>query len=122
MNAHLQPVLARALAPMAPPQSVVHQIVAADAAAVTPAERRMLLDLIDAGNRPRFAVTYCSQCGNAFGPGDEGFSDCRDHQRAADLRIAEALAIREHHMDEYRTGLDDVDGRFGGDDEWEDLE
>lgn len=27
MNAHLPPTLARALAPMAPPQSVVHQIV-----------------------------------------------------------------------------------------------
>jgi len=28
---------------------------------------------------PRFAVTYCSQCGGEFGPGDAGYSHCRDH-------------------------------------------
>ena len=28
---------------------------------------------------PRFHTTYCSQCGGEFGPGDHGFSDCRDH-------------------------------------------
>ena len=44
-----------------------------------------------------------------------------------DLGITEAeareiRAISEHHFEEYRSGLDDVDGRFGGDDEWEDLE
>lgn len=30
MNAHLPPCLARALAPMAPPQSVVHQVITED--------------------------------------------------------------------------------------------
>lgn len=29
--------------------------------------------------RPTFGRTYCSQCGNAFGPGDSGFSHCEDH-------------------------------------------
>lgn len=28
---------------------------------------------------PRFAQTYCSQCGGEFGPGDSGFSHCSDH-------------------------------------------
>jgi hypothetical protein len=28
---------------------------------------------------PRFAKTYCSQCGGEFGPGDSGYSHCRDH-------------------------------------------
>jgi len=100
MNAHLQPVLARALAPMAPPQSVVHQIVAADAAAVTPAERRAVAAIT---TEPRFPFVSCSQCGNEFGPGDAGFSDCREHRSAAELQ-----AIRDHHDDEYRTGLDKV--------------
>jgi hypothetical protein len=33
--------------------------------------------------RARFAVTYCSQCGGSFGPGDAGFSHCEDHKAAA---------------------------------------
>ena len=28
---------------------------------------------------PRFAMTYCSQCGSEMGPGDDGFSHCEDH-------------------------------------------
>jgi len=28
---------------------------------------------------PRFAVTYCSQCGEQFGPGTSGYSHCHDH-------------------------------------------
>ena len=28
---------------------------------------------------PRFPVTYCSQCGGAFGPGDHGYSHCSGH-------------------------------------------
>lgn len=28
---------------------------------------------------PRFPKTYCSQCGEEFGPGDSGFSHCADH-------------------------------------------
>jgi hypothetical protein len=30
----------------------------------------------------RFEKTYCSQCGGEFGPGDSGYSHCRDHQEA----------------------------------------
>lgn len=28
---------------------------------------------------PRFPMTYCSQCGGEFGPGNEGFSRCNQH-------------------------------------------
>lgn len=28
---------------------------------------------------PRFAQTYCSQCGASIGPGDSGVSRCKDH-------------------------------------------
>lgn len=26
-----------------------------------------------------FAETFCSQCGEVFGPGESGFSHCEDH-------------------------------------------
>jgi hypothetical protein len=29
---------------------------------------------------PRYAETFCSQCGGAFGPGDSGFSHCEHHK------------------------------------------
>ncbi len=29
---------------------------------------------------PRFPKTFCSQCGSEFGPGNEGFSSCSQHQ------------------------------------------
>lgn len=29
--------------------------------------------------QPRFAETFCSQCGQGFGPGEHGFSHCDDH-------------------------------------------
>ncbi|KVU48195.1 hypothetical protein WK69_10825 [Burkholderia ubonensis] len=41
-------------------------------------------DLAAAGSR--FPRTYCSQCGQCFGPGNGGFSHCSDH-RTATLRI-----------------------------------
>jgi uncharacterized OB-fold protein len=28
---------------------------------------------------PRFEMVYCSQCGEAFGPGNAGFSRCDEH-------------------------------------------
>lgn len=31
-------------------------------------------------DRPRFEEVTCSQCGGAFGPGDNGFSHCEDHR------------------------------------------
>lgn len=29
---------------------------------------------------PRFAETSCSQCGREFGPGNYGFSNCKNHK------------------------------------------
>lgn len=29
---------------------------------------------------PKFAKTFCSQCGGEFGPGDSGYSHCIDHE------------------------------------------
>jgi len=38
---------------------------------------------------PRFLVTYCSSCGEAFGPGDHGYSHCADHgESIAELKAA----------------------------------
>ena len=31
---------------------------------------------------PRFAETFCSQCGGEFGPGDSGYSHCKNHRTA----------------------------------------
>ena len=31
--------------------------------------------------QPRFENTFCSQCGQEFGPGDHGFSHCRNHSQ-----------------------------------------
>jgi hypothetical protein len=38
--------------------------------------------------RARFPSTYCSQCGGKFGPGNEGFSHCSDHQPQEASRAA----------------------------------
>lgn len=40
--------------------------------------------------QPRFATTFCSQCGQDFGPGDHGFSHCRNHSQ-------EFLAMAGHN-------------------------
>ncbi len=37
----------------------------------------------------RFPMTYCSQCGHEQGPGNEGFSSCRQHRLAQGLIDAE---------------------------------
>ena len=31
---------------------------------------------------PKFYKTYCSQCGQEFGPGDHGYSHCIDHRNS----------------------------------------
>ena len=45
-----------------------------------------------------FSIAYCSQCGGEFGPGNDGFSHCSDHQAAArpvsGKRIEAALSMR----------------------------
>lgn len=39
----------------------------------------------------KFAITSCSECGRDFGPGDHGFSHCKDHQPSARAEISAAL-------------------------------
>jgi hypothetical protein len=34
----------------------------------------------EASASPKFSKTFCSQCGQEFGPGDHGFSHCSEHQ------------------------------------------
>lgn len=41
----------------------------------------------------RFSMTYCSQCGNNMGPGNEGFSSCHQHWLAHGLIDAEGNPI-----------------------------
>lgn len=31
-------------------------------------------------SKPRFPETFCSSCGKALGPGNEGVSSCKDHK------------------------------------------
>ena len=33
---------------------------------------------------PKFPVTWCSRCGQEFGPGDHGFSHCENHGERSD--------------------------------------
>ena len=46
---------------------------------------------------PRFASVSCSQCGNTFGAGNEGFSGCKDHAR---LTMAQReVTLRQWHIE-----------------------
>jgi hypothetical protein len=57
---------------------------------------------------PRFANTYCSQCGQNFGPGDSGFSHCEDHRlRDPNLRDAIRDAIAAQMLAALRAVRDD---------------
>jgi hypothetical protein len=65
---------------------------------------------------PRFAETFCSQCGDSFGPGDSGYSHCHDHsphrERLAAAAPAMLAALQE--VSDYLDGLVDVvDGDYG---------
>lgn len=40
----------------------------------------------------RFPVTYCSSCGEAFGPGEHGFSHCKNHKGKRPLTAREESA------------------------------
>lgn len=41
---------------------------------------------------PRFPITGCSQCGQAFGPGNSGFSHCKHHKGMRPLTAREESA------------------------------
>ncbi|KWC56733.1 hypothetical protein WL53_16350 [Burkholderia ubonensis] len=53
---------------------------------VLAAEIKRRIAAADIGKSRPLAMTYCSQCGAALGPGTSGVSHCSDH-RTATLRI-----------------------------------
>ena len=62
---------------------------------------------------PKFAETFCSQCGGKFGPGDHGYSHCRDHRKysrrakLAQQKDAEiGLRARIHEALEVYAGME----------------
>lgn len=42
---------------------------------------------------PRFQCVFCSQCGQAFGPGDSGFSHCNSHKQLRAISWQEERAL-----------------------------
>lgn len=39
----------------------------------------------------RFPQTFCSQCGRNFGPGNSGYSHCKDHKDISHVVVSEML-------------------------------
>jgi hypothetical protein len=48
-----------------------------------------------APNLHRYPSVSCSQCGNAFGPGNAGYSSCREHELRAAPTFYEANSLLE---------------------------
>lgn len=61
---------------------------------------------------PRYAETFCSQCGAELGPGNAGVSHCSDHRRPGAPEPQEIQDLRDKLWEEYDAGLDDVDGMY----------
>jgi hypothetical protein len=87
----------------------------ADYAAMYEPFKAMVDDVSDAAPAPRFSQTSCSQCGKEFGPGDHGYSHCRDHAAPEpddkDKRIAQlekALASCYCHTAEHLAEVLDL--------------
>lgn len=61
---------------------------------VEPLEGMLVLDLPKA----RFPNVICSNCGQAFGPGDSGFSHCQSHRHLRALSWNEERAIEQREV------------------------
>lgn len=60
---------------------------------------------------PRFKSVSCSQCGQDQGPGDAGFSHCRNHRSEAANRELDAFeAADDAAFQTTRTVLAQIDG------------
>ena len=44
---------------------------------------------------PKFKNVFCSQCGQKFGPGNSGFSACKEHRKAKVFAISEEVELEE---------------------------
>lgn len=52
---------------------------------------------------PKFEQTFCSSCGEAFGPGDSGYSHCDQHK---EVRPIEAMSPTvEKVMKQFESAL-----------------
>lgn len=59
---------------------------------------------------PAYEKTYCSQCGQEFGPGDSGYSHCSNHTPKPTMRqlldAADEALDRDTHDQIQREELD----------------
>lgn len=66
-------------------------------------------------NIPKFDATYCSQCGNVFGPGNNGFSHCADHGQISQERwLAADLANNANKTEQHDAAAMDQQIKFQG--------
>ena len=62
---------------------------------------------------PKFPETSCSQCGQGFGPGNNGFSHCSQHEYAAATTPAlKAIRLRAIKLHEQMRDADLTLGAF----------
>ena len=69
---------------------------------------------------PKFAETFCSQCGGKFGPGDHGYSHCLDHRKyARRAKLAQQTDQMGAEIARLRSALNAMLTQFGLDeDDW----
>lgn len=54
----------------------------------------------------RFENVYCSQCGQEFGPGNEGYGHCKDHRKdQLQVKIKTDDTDRCVYVDQFDEGL-----------------
>jgi hypothetical protein len=44
-------------------------------------------------NTTKFKETFCSQCGEGFGPGDSGYSSCKSHSEKVALHRYSSVVL-----------------------------
>ena len=59
--------------------TIVEEIGGEEVLVAIPNDKFVELFGVESPYAPKFQQTYCSQCGEEFGPGDHGYSHCFDH-------------------------------------------
>lgn len=59
----------------------------------------------------KFQNTFCSQCGGEFGPGDNGYSHCRNHHPRAQ-QIAALKAQKQKVVADYQKLVTDINSQI----------